>query len=43
MGISAWHEELENRGAFGAIREQPAANSHKQADNSRKPTASVKK
>lgn len=25
MGIPAWHEGLGNRGAYGAIREQPAA------------------
>jgi hypothetical protein len=43
MGMAAGREELENRGALGAIREQPAANSHKQAADSRKPTASVKK
>jgi hypothetical protein len=41
--MPAWHEGLGNRGACGAIREQPAADSHNQATYSQKPTASVKK
>jgi hypothetical protein len=28
MGMPAWDEELGNRGAYGAIREQPATDSH---------------